>query len=142
MKVLLDTNVILDVLQKREPWFAGGSRIFLTAAARQITACFTAKQAADIHFFSKRLFQGEENVDEKARQVISRLYAIFELSDTLAEDCRSALAIENGDYEDAVLIACAAREKMDFIITRDPEHFRVSPIPAVSPDAFADMLEK
>ena len=51
MRVLIDTNVILDVLQSREPWYKEGQTIFLAIANQVITGCITAKQAADIHFF-------------------------------------------------------------------------------------------
>lgn len=49
MRILLDTNVVVDVLQQREPWHKDGEKIFLAAAMKQLTACITAKQAADIH---------------------------------------------------------------------------------------------
>ena len=77
MKVLLDTNVIVDVLQRREPWFADGQKLFYAIAQQWITGCFTAKQAADLHFFSRKQFAGQENVDEKSRQVMVKLYGIF-----------------------------------------------------------------
>ena len=53
MKVLLDTNIIVDVLQKREPWFEAGEKIFLAVAGNLITGCVTAKELADIYYFSR-----------------------------------------------------------------------------------------
>ena len=141
MKVILDTNVILDVLQKREPWFADSVAVFYAAANRQITACFTAKQAADIHFFARKLFRGEERVDERARGIVANLFSVFELLDVLASDCRDALAISNGDYEDTILISVAIREKADLIVTRDPEHFGTSRVLAVTPAELLSRLE-
>ena len=140
MRVLLDTNVIIDVLQKRKPWFAAGQKIFYAIANKQIDGCITTKQAADIHFFSRKQFVGQENVDAKARQVITKLYALFDLIDTLAMDCMNAIAIDNNDYENAILIACAARVKLDAIITRNPDHFKLSPVSVFSPEKFADQL--
>ena len=78
MKVLLDTNVILDVLQKRSPWFEDGKEIFLAVAAKQIDGFITAKEAADIHFFSRKQFKGEDNIDTKVRKIISGLLALLE----------------------------------------------------------------
>ena len=136
MKVLIDTNVILDVLQNREPWASDGAAIFRMVAAKQITGCITAKQLADIHFFARKLFTGQNNTDEKARQVTSRLLSLFVLLDTLAADCRNAFGINNGDYEDAMLISTAVREGMDYIITRNSEHFSDSSVPVISPGDF------
>ena len=136
MRVLLDTNVIVDVLQRREPWFADGQQIFYAVANKQIIGCITAKEAADIPFFSRNQFTGEENVDAKARQVLTKLYAIFELIDTLGIDCQNAIAIENKDYEDAIMMASAVRAGVDCIITRNPEHFKQSAVPVYSPAGF------
>lgn len=140
MRVLLDTNVIVDVLQKREPWFADGREIFYAIANKQITGCITAKEAADIHFFSRRQFTGQENVDAKARQVMTKLFALFEIVDTLGIDCQNAIAIDNNDYEDAIMIESAARSGLDGIVTRNPEHFKVSPIPVYTPAEFLEQL--
>ncbi|MCR5149361.1 MAG: PIN domain-containing protein [Eubacterium sp.] len=136
MRVLLDTNVIVDVLQRREPWFADGQKIFYAIANKQIIGCITAKEAADIHFFSRKQFVGEENVDAKARNVMTKLYAIFELIDTLGIDCQNAIAIENKDYEDAIMIESAKRAGVDCIVTRNLDHFKLSPIPVYSPSEF------
>ena len=72
MKVLIDTNVIVDVLQSREPWCRQGQEIFLAAANRRIIGCITAKEAADIHFFARKQFAGQDRVDEKARNVLAK----------------------------------------------------------------------
>lgn len=137
MRVLLDTNVIVDVLQRREPWFADGQKIFYAIANKQIIGCITAKEAADIYFFSRKQFTGEENVDSKARRIMTKLYAIFELIDTLGVDCQNAIAIENGDYEDAIMMESASRAGLNCIVTRNPEHFKAAPVPVFSPAEFA-----
>ena len=140
MRVILDTNVLLDILQNRMPWAKDAVVIFRAVAGNQIAGCITAKQAADLHFFSRKMFKGEENVDAKARQVISKLLSLFDLVDTLGVDCQNALGINNSDYEDAILIASAAREKIDCIITRNTEHFADSPVPVYTPAEFAAIL--
>lgn len=142
MRVLLDTNVVIDVLQKREPWFESGKAIFLAIANRQITGCLTAKQIADLHFFSRKQFTGTENVDEKARKVITGLLGLVEILDTKAEDCQNAIGINNNDYEDAILISTAQREKVDYIVMRNPEHFLHSAVPFLSPDEFLPILHQ
>ena len=129
MKILLDTNVVLDVLQKRSPWFEDGKEIFLAVAANQIDGFVTAREVADIHFFSRKQFRGEENIDQKVRKIISGILALFDIVDTLGEDCRNAFGIENNDYEDAIMISSVQRAGMDYIVTRNTEHFAKSPVP-------------
>lgn len=142
MRVLLDTNVIVDVLQHRDPWFEDGQKIFYAIANKQIIGCITAKEAADLHFFSRKQFVGEENVDAKTRQVMTKLYAIFELIDTLGIDCQNAIAIENKDYEDAIMMESAVRAGIDCIVSRNPDHFKPSPLPVYSPAEFVEKLSK
>lgn len=141
MKVLIDTNVVIDVLQKREPWFKASSDIFLAVANNIITGCLTAKQIMDIYFFSRKQFKGQNNVDAQARAIIVKLMSLFEIVDTLSNDCEIALGIENNDYEDAVLIATAQRYGIHCIVTRNPEHYRVAHIPVYSPDEFLNYLD-
>ena len=136
MKLLLDNNVVLDILQNREPWAASGIQILRAIAAGQHVGCLTAKQIADLHFFARKMFKGEPQVDAKARQVVEKLLAIFVVLDTQAEDCHTALGIHNGDFEDAMLIAAAARMRLDCIVTRNPVHFPASPTPVYTPEAF------
>jgi len=142
MKVLLDTNVIVDVLQQREPWRQNGEEIFIAAATRLITACVTAKQIADIHYMTKKLFKGQPQVDNLAKQVVGKLMTFMELEDTCAADCQTAMGINNSDFEDAMLIACAARESMDYIVTRNTAHFKGSAVPVVTPADFVKFLNK
>ena len=132
----MDTNVIVDVLQRREPWFENGQKIFLAVADKRITGCITAKEAADIYFFSRKQFKGQEYVDEKARQVLAKLFALFELIDTLGVDCQNAIAVPNHDYEDAIMMESAFRSRVDCIITRNPDHFKTSSVSVYSPDGF------
>lgn len=141
MNTVLDTNVVIDVLQRREPWFQDGAIIFRAIANKRITGCLTSKQIADIHFFSRKQFKGEANVDAKARQVIGKLLSLFELIDTLGIDCQNALGVNNGDYEDAILMESATRVGADCIITRNPEHFVSSPIRVYTPKEYVKILK-
>lgn len=140
MKVVLDTNIIVDVLQQREPWCEAGKMIFLAVAAGQIQGCITAKQLADIHFFSRKQFKGEAHVDQKARDIVAKLCALFELIDTFGADCVNAIAVPNNDYEDAILMTSAVRAGADCIVTRNVGDFSGAKIPVYTPDTLLEML--
>ena len=142
MRAILDTNVVVDVLQRREPWFRDGAVILRAIANKQVTGCLTARQIADLHCFSRKQFTGEENVDARARQVVGKLLALFEVIDTLGIDCQNALGINNGDYEDAILIASAARAGVDCIVTRNPAHYKGSSVRVYAPDAFVSVINQ
>jgi predicted nucleic acid-binding protein len=142
MRAILDTNVVVDVLQRREPWFQDGAVIFRAIANKQVTGCLTAKQIADLHFFSRKQFKGEENVDARARQVVGKILSLFELIDTLGIDCQNALGVNNGDYEDAILIESAARAGVEYIVTRNPAHYKTSSVQVYSPAEFVRFIRR
>ena len=142
MRAILDTNVVVDVLHRCEPWFQDGAVIFRAIANKQVTGCLTAKQIADLHFFSRKQFKGEENVGARARQVVGKILSLFELIDTLGIDCQNALGINNGDYEDAILIESAARAGVEYIVTRNPAHYKTSSVQVYSPAEFVRFISR
>ena len=142
MRVLLDTNIVVDVLQKRQPWFDSGKEIFTAAALQEITGHITAKQASDLYFFACKQLRGEPDIDKKARKILTNLFAIFEIIDAKGIDCEKALLRENGDFEDAMLIESAFREKIDCIVTRNFVHFQNAQVPVYDPESFVKMLRQ
>ena len=54
MRVLLDTNVVIDTLQHRAPWYQESDAIFRALANDRFIGCLTAKQISDIHYFARR----------------------------------------------------------------------------------------
>lgn len=136
MRVLLDTNIIVDVLQDRMPWALDGREIFIAAAAREFSAFITAKEATDIYYFARKSFRGQDNADRKARYVMSGLFLLFEVLDTNGADCKNAVLSECPDYEDAVMIETAKRTGMDCIITRNTADYSFSPVRIFSPSEF------
>lgn len=142
MRVLLDTNIVVDVLQKKQPWFDSGKEIFTAAALQEITGYITAKQASDLYFFACKQLRGEPDIDKKARKILTNLFAIFEIIDAKGIDCEKALLRENGDFEDAMLIESALREKIDCIVTRNFVHFQNAQVPVYNPESFVKMLRQ
>ena len=103
MRVMLDTNIIVDALQDREPWAEAARQIFRDAALGRYTGCITAKASADIHYLARRCTHSETD----ARNTLSKLFSLFDLLDTAAEDCQRALISETKDFEDAIMIETA-----------------------------------
>jgi len=122
--VLFDTNVILDVLQDRKPWSANAKELMLMVADEKLSGFLTAKELCDIWYLAKQIHTGEENAHKKSQVYISRLYEIFGILDTTAEDIITALSFGCSDFEDGVMIATAEREHMDGIVTRNGEDYK------------------
>lgn len=136
MRVLVDTCVVVDVLQNREPFAADAQEIFLAAANQQIQAYITAKSVTDIYYLTHRLTHS----DHETRDILAKLLCLFDLLDTAAIDCRQALASEMLDYEDAVMAATAVRTEMDCIVTRNRKDYTKAKITVYTPHELIQQL--
>ncbi|MCL2319716.1 MAG: PIN domain-containing protein [Treponema sp.] len=132
MKVLIDTNVILDILEHRKPYFQNSYKIIQLGLEGKFETMFSAGAATDVYYIIKKSTRNADLAKEK----IIALGGIVNLCDTTAADITAALALNMIDFEDAVVAAIAKREKADFIITRNEDDFANSPVPAVSPARF------
>lgn len=137
MKILIDTCVIIDLLQKREPFFESAHKIFLSAANERFEAAITAKSAADIYYLTHRVLHDKE----KTRSVIGSLFKLFTVLDTTAFDCKNALLSETPDYEDALMIETAVRSGYDGIVTRNLKDYAKASVRVFAPEEFLSELE-
>jgi predicted nucleic acid-binding protein len=132
MKVLIDTNVILDVLAKRPFFYSHAEKIFFLAAEEKIKALITASSVTDIYYLIRKHLKNSE----EAKLTLLKLFTLFQIIDVTGDDCKKALELNLTDYEDALLATCARREKVEYIITRNIKDFTSSPVPAILPDHF------
>ena len=137
MRVLIDTCVILDYLQGREPFFGDALNIAIDMANREYEGYVTAKALTDLYYIIHR----HTHSDTETRQIISRLTHLFGLVDTFAEDCINALHSGMTDYEDAVMSETAHRIKADYIVTRNIKDYDRSKVHAILPSEFLIQLD-
>lgn len=138
MRALIDTCIVIDALQSRQPFAEDAQRIFLAVANKQVMGFLTAKSAADIYYITHRCTHN----DRETRKVLSTLFGLFELLDTAGMDCRRAISSELTDYEDAMMVETALRYGTDCIVTRNLRDYGKSPIPVYSPSAFLSLFEE
>jgi len=132
MKLLIDTNVILDALMDRKPWVRSAEAVLLACADEKAKGCITASTFTDIYYMLRRHLRDRE----QTKQALLKLLSVVEVLNVSGMDCEKAFDLPMIDYEDALLSYCAKRHRMDCIITRNPKHFAGSPVAAVSPEEF------
>lgn len=138
MKAIIDTCVIIDALQSREPFYEDAQKIFLAAANNQFVGYTTANAITDIYYLMHKY---THNI-QQSRDVINNLLKIFDLADTYAIDCIQALASPVSDFEDAVLCQIADRNNFDCIVTRNVADFKNADIKFFTPQKFLAELNK
>ena len=128
MRVLLDTNVLLDVLLKRDPWVAESSAVWQAHDEGQIVGYVMACAIADIFYIARRL-----TALETARTAVRICLEAFEICAVDHQALEQARALPGSDFEDNLQIACASLAGLDAIVTRDEKGFRAAAIPVLTP---------
>lgn len=131
-KAIIDTCVVIDALQKREPFWKTAERIFIAAAEDEFVGIITAKAVTDVFYLHHRCTHDSR----RTKEVLNGLLEIFALSDTAASDCKRALISDVSDFEDAVMMETAKRIRADCIVTRNFKDYKNSPVPVMSPEEF------
>lgn len=132
MKIYFDTNIIIDVLKRREPFYENSNMIFMLAVDGKIDGIVCTSAIADIYYLSRKPY-------DDTRTTINIIFDILEIIkpvDTLVNDIFSAAELDFQEFEDAVIASIAQREKADYIITRNTKGFSNSPVQAITPDKF------
>lgn len=137
MKALIDTCVVMDFLQHREPFGDDAKAIFRAAACEQFTGCITAKSATDIYYLTHRCTHN----DKEARNKLNSLLSIISMIDSAAVDIFHALSSETPDFEDAVMIESASRSHVDCIVTRNQKDYKKSSVPIFNSSEFLQQLK-
>ena len=134
MKVLIDTNVILDVLCKRKGFYENAATIMKCCEVSKLTGVISALTVPNIVYIMRKELDGQ-----KTKEIIEKLQLLFLVADLKAEDIKKALALDFADFEDALQSVCAQRIHAEYIITRNTKDFTTSPVPAIEP---AELLER
>jgi len=132
MNILLDTNVVMDIVEKREPFYENSTAVLKLIYAMNADCYFSASSAKDVFYLVKKHTK-DSNLAKKAIVSISK-FAIF--CDTTKQDIQDAILSNIVDFEDAILVASAMRDKLDIIITRNVSDFANSTVPAIMPTDF------
>lgn len=135
MKILIDTNVILDVLCDRKEFVDDSSKIFKLCEVKQLSGYISALSIPNIVYIMRK-----ELDTETTRQVIEKLSLVFDIADLKGDDLQKAAALDFNDFEDAVQSQQAARIKADYIVTRNIRDYKNSRVTAVKPAELLDRI--
>ncbi len=128
MRVLIDTNIVLDFLLQREPFFQDAELLFQAIDVGQLIGYVTATTLTDIFYISRKHTRSVE----QARQAVSETLTAMVICPIDRAVLESAFNSGLVDFEDAVQIFGAVAQGLDAILTRDNKGFLSSPIPVLS----------
>jgi predicted nucleic acid-binding protein len=129
MRVLVDTNVVLDFLQEREPFVENAARLFERIDAGEIEGFIAATTITNIYYIVRRA--AGANV---AQDAITQVLADLNICAVDREVMEQAIALNFRDFEDAVQYVCGVVNNVDAIVTRDASGFVGAEIPVMLPE--------
>ena len=135
MRFLIDANIVLDVLQKREPYWKDSSVIWKLCETEQVEGYISTLTFANLMYVMRR-----ELDPAQIRDVLDKLRLIFRFADFTAADMEKAAEMGWDDFEDAIQAATAERIMADSIITRNVRDFRNSKVIAFTPSEYIARL--
>lgn len=136
MRVLFDTNVVLDVLLARPPHAAPAIELFDWVARRELDGMLGATTVTTIFYLASKAAG-----PALARRHVTTLLGLFEVAAVGRAALADALALGFGDYEDAVLHEAARHAGATGIVTRDPKGFAAATLTVYSPAELLRLLK-
>ena len=134
-RVMIDLNVILAVLQRREPYFAASAQVLACAETGQIEAYVAAHSLTTLFY----LIAKDRSADQ-ARVVLGDLLRFLTVAGIDQQTIKAALELPYSDFEDAVQMAAATQIGAQYLITRDAVGFKAGPLRALQPAELLALL--
>lgn len=138
MKILIDTNLLIDYFSKRPLFFADARTILKLCMEQQIDGCIAAHSIMNVFYILRK-----ELTLEERRSILLDLCKIVSVIGI--DQTKLVAALENEDFtdvEDCLQMECAKEFAADYIVTRNIKDFQHSVIPPILPKDFLEKVGK
>jgi len=135
LRVLVDTNVVLDLLLGREPWASEAQPVYAARDAGRVELCVLASTFTDVFYIARK-----QVGRDRARNSIETCLQVYTILPVTREVIERGFARAGVDFEDDVQMAVAEMERIDYLMTRNVADFTGSPAPALTPPEIAALL--
>lgn len=135
MRLFLDTNIVLDVLARREPWLPDSAAVLSLLEADGFEGVVAAHSITTLHYLCVK-----ELGRERATLALLDLLKLVSVAPLDQDMILKAIALGWGDFEDAIQMLSAHEIGADYLVTRNRSDFNASPIPVVTPSELLSIL--
>ena len=132
MKVLIDTNIALDVLLKRTPHYEKSAGILVLSEKREIDAYISASAMTDIYYITRKALKDKRATIDLLRKLVN----VVNMAAVTSDNINRALELEWDDFEDSLQYMVGENLPVEYIITRNPRDFEHGSIKAITPEEF------
>lgn len=135
MVVLIDTNVIIDFLMTREPFYQAASEVITRCANGELKGYIAFHSIPNLWYILRKV------PDDKRREWLSDICRFLQVTGASHEKVIRAINMkEFQDFEDCLQDRCAKSVNAQYIITRNIDDYINSEIPAICPENFLEIL--
>ncbi len=135
MKILIDTNIIVDVALIREPFFVDSDRILLLSEQGNLQGYISASTFGDLYYILRK-----SRGKDWTLRFLRRLVTFCQIATVDDGVIRQALDGDLKDFEDAIQYTVAIASQLDGIVTRNPKDFRDITIPIYTPPQLLEVI--
>ncbi len=135
MKILFDTNIVLDVLLDREPFSDLATKLFSGVEKKELKGFLGATTITTIYYLASKA-AGKKRADQE----ITKLLSIFQVAPVNKSVLDEAVKSKFSDFEDSVLHEAAKQIGVQGIVTRNLKDFKKAPLSIYSPEELYKML--
>ena len=125
--VFVDTNIVIDLLQKRDEFYKEAQELFTLADRKKVKLYISALTFANTYYILSRFYSSDE-----AKKILSKFKVLVEVLPTTDKIIELALASDFKDFEDAIQFYTALESSLEAIITRNKKDFKNNLIPVFS----------
>lgn len=125
--VFVDTNIVIDLLQKRDEFYKEAQELFTLADRKKVKLYISALTFANTYYILSRFYSSEE-----AKKILSKFKVLVDVLPTTDKIIELALASDFKDFEDAIQFYTALENNSEAIITRNKKDFKNNLIPVFS----------
>ncbi|MEH2952029.1 PIN domain-containing protein [Candidatus Merdisoma sp. JLR.KK011] len=131
-RILIDTNVLLDYLLTRKPFYEEAKKVMLTCTEGNTKGCIAAHSISNMFFILRKDYDAKER-----REILSGLCTIFDIEGIDKNKLLSGLRNEDfSDFEDCLQMECAKAYGAEYIITRNIADYKMSEVKAILPEDY------
>jgi predicted nucleic acid-binding protein len=134
-RAFVDTDILLDLLDRREPFYKSAAQLFSKADRKEITILVSALSFTNAHYVLRKKYSNTES-----RKALTRIKALIQIANVGEKAVELALASNFTDFEDGVQNYAAIENKASVIITRNLKDYRRSPLPVMTAEGFLKSL--
>ncbi len=135
--ILIDLNILLDVLQRREPFYETSAGLLAAVETGQVEGYIAAHSITTLFYLIQK---GHSASD--ARAMITNLLQFIKILPADQSTIEQALNLDYRDFEDAVQMISAVKNKMDYLVTRNTKDYQPALLPVIQPVDFLSMLSE